>query len=286
MKEIPLKDSTLQFTPINRELFTSVSETDKNGLYHWHNFYEFEITLQGHGTETINDIEYPMRRGEAHLIRPADVHKHTSNGDLIFRFIQFDRRHVTPELYSRIEKHPGDRVYYLDEDTCSVIETLFDSMEKISKTYGEKDPLSIELKEKLLEAVLVAFFNSVMLSESQANFPSSPLFFQRLMEYIGDNFTSAISSESIAKAFHFNHAYFNRYFRSHMGVSLKEYINSLRLKRAAEMLTKEDEKIIDVCMRCGYNSMTSFLRDFKKMHGLTPSEFKAKHYKPHDMSDS
>ena len=73
-----------------------------------------------------------------------------------------------------------------------------------------------------------------------------------------------------------NAKYLGRIFKSEMGVIFCDYLLSLRLSKAEEMLRKTDAKIIDIALATGFNSISYFNRAFLKKHKITPGEFRRK----------
>ncbi len=59
------------------------------------------------------------------------------------------------------------------------------------------------------------------------------------------------------------------------GKGFPEYINSLRLEEARNLLRTSDMKVAAVAFECGFNSLSSFYTHFKKSDGMTPSEFRS-----------
>ncbi|WP_330640095.1 helix-turn-helix transcriptional regulator [Acetatifactor aquisgranensis] len=70
--------------------------------------------------------------------------------------------------------------------------------------------------------------------------------------------------------------YFQRLFSYVAGVSLSEYIRRRRMSQAAFKLQRTDEKVLDVALKYGYTSPTSFSRAFQSVHGITPAAAKSK----------
>jgi AraC-like DNA-binding protein len=66
----------------------------------------------------------------------------------------------------------------------------------------------------------------------------------------------------------------SRMFHEVIGRSFREYISELRLKRAGQLLTAGDQKIIDVAMESGHSSLAQFNYAFKKRFRMTPSEWR------------
>lgn len=70
--------------------------------------------------------------------------------------------------------------------------------------------------------------------------------------------------------------YFQKVFLYMANVTVHEYIRCRRLSLAAVELQKNNEKVIDVSSKFGYESPTAFNRAFKKFHGTAPSSLKKK----------
>ena len=59
-----------------------------------------------------------------------------------------------------------------------------------------------------------------------------------------------------------------------MGIGPKEYLTEIRLGYAKKLVCQSDIKVIEICMACGYNSITTFLRDFKDKYNCTPGQMR------------
>ena len=90
------------------------------------------------------------------------------------------------------------------------------------------------------------------------------------LNYIEDNLKSEIEYEMAAKIACCSTYHFQRMFSYIAGVPLSEYIRNRRLTMAALDLQNGD-RVIDVALRYGYESPTSFNRAFQKVHGVSPS---------------
>ena len=97
---------------------------------------------------------------------------------------------------------------------------------------------------------------------------------KRVIAFIEENYTSDISREGLAAAVDLNPNYMSRIFTSYTGKKINEYINELRIKNAVKKIGEGDMLIIDIALACGFESLSTFNRAFKKYTGKTPSEFK------------
>ena len=96
------------------------------------------------------------------------------------------------------------------------------------------------------------------------------------IEYIEDNLDKEISYEKAARIACCSTYYFQRLFSYVAGVSLSEYIRKRRMSQAAFELQRTDQKVLDVALKYGYTSPTSFNRAFQSVHGIAPAAAKNK----------
>jgi AraC family transcriptional regulator len=95
------------------------------------------------------------------------------------------------------------------------------------------------------------------------------------IEYIEKNLAGEISYEEAAKIACCSTYYFQRMFSYVTGISLSEYIRRRKMTQAAFELQTTDSKVIDVALKYGYTSPTSFNRAFQSVHGISPIFAKA-----------
>lgn len=95
------------------------------------------------------------------------------------------------------------------------------------------------------------------------------------LQYIEDNLDGEISYDEVAKLAYCSAFHYQRMFSFMADITLGEYIRRRKLTLAALDLQKTGSKVIDVALKYGYSSPTSFSRAFTKVHGITPSEAKS-----------
>ncbi len=96
------------------------------------------------------------------------------------------------------------------------------------------------------------------------------------IDYIEKNLDGEIYYDEAAKIACCSTCYFQRMFSYAAGVSLSEYIRRRRMTQAAFEIQTTDTKVLDVALKYGYTSPTSFNRAFQNVHGISPISAKAK----------
>mgnify|MGYP001564939809 FL=1 len=89
--------------------------------------------------------------------------------------------------------------------------------------------------------------------------------------YIESNITNDISYDEAAKIACCSKYYFQRMFSYVSGITLSEYIRRRRMTSAAFDLQTSDMKVMDISLKYGYKSPTSFNRAFQSVHGVSPT---------------
>lgn len=94
--------------------------------------------------------------------------------------------------------------------------------------------------------------------------------------YIEENLAGEISFDQAARIACCSTFHFQRMFSYIADVPLSEYIRRRRLTLAAFDLQSTGEKVIDIALKYGYDSPTSFNRAFHNVHGVSPTEARIK----------
>ncbi len=129
---------------------------------------------------------------------------------------------------------------------------------------GTIDTLHDELKRCTL-----AFFDRL----SDRDTGSSMVF--AIKEFIMQNYQNeALSIKSISDHVNRSAPYVCTFFKAETGQTLNQYITGYRMERAQEMLADPRYKITDVASRTGYTDVNYFGKIFKKISGVSPSEYR------------
>jgi len=95
-----------------------------------------------------------------------------------------------------------------------------------------------------------------------------------IIEFINENHTSYLSREELASSIDMSPNYMSNLFKQITGIKINDYINEMRIKSAMTLLKEKDDTIISIAFSCGFDSLATFNRIFKKVQGTTPSSFR------------
>ncbi len=97
-----------------------------------------------------------------------------------------------------------------------------------------------------------------------------------MMDYIRENVSGDLRLETIARVANFSAFHFHRLFRAMVGETLNGYIRRFRAQKAADHLIYHPRmSITEIAVSCGYSSPSAFAREFRKMAGMSASQFRA-----------
>lgn len=97
----------------------------------------------------------------------------------------------------------------------------------------------------------------------------------RIKSYVEVNYAQRLTLEELAATIGYTPAYLGKLFRSQTGMGFADYLGSIRLDRAKEML-QTGANVHEVAEQVGYRDIDYFNRKFKQRFGANPSSFKKK----------
>jgi two-component system, response regulator YesN len=100
--------------------------------------------------------------------------------------------------------------------------------------------------------------------------------FTKAKEYIWGNYNQEISLRKLSEAVGVNPYYLSHLFRKEMGISFLEYLTSVRMSIAKNLLKQTTMSMMEVCLEVGYQDPSHFAKVFKKKEGIHPTEYRKK----------
>ncbi len=146
---------------------------------------------------------------------------------------------------------------------CASLELLMDCSEQM-----------VEYSETLARGALLILLSEifkVIKLENTTSHSSDVL--KEILNYCYENYTNDISLQKIADDLHLGKYYISRIFNNRLRIGFNAYINSLRIRKACEILKSGDKTITETAFAVGYNSVRSFNRCFKDVRGTSPRKY-------------
>lgn len=94
------------------------------------------------------------------------------------------------------------------------------------------------------------------------------------IKYIHENYHRNISLDDAAKEVNMSYHYFSKFFKDSVGKNFVDYLTERRIEKSKEILKDGSVSIKEVCYQIGYSDPNYFSKIFKKITGVTPTEYR------------
>jgi AraC-like DNA-binding protein len=105
---------------------------------------------------------------------------------------------------------------------------------------------------------------------------------KRVIEIMEDDPSRSFTLSKMAESVNLSAPYFCYLFKTITGVPPAKYLKSLRMQQAATLLTTTFLSVKEIVRHVGLTDESHFVRDFKRFHGMTPSEYRNGAFIPPD----
>ena len=97
----------------------------------------------------------------------------------------------------------------------------------------------------------------------------------RMLEFVQQNLAEyELCAATVAEHFRIPEKKVYEAVRQKTGMTFKEYLTSLRMKKAADLLYTTKDSIADIAQSCGYRGSSTFYRLFQEYHGMAPGQYR------------
>ncbi|MGD8190920.1 AraC family transcriptional regulator [Brevibacillus ginsengisoli] len=105
---------------------------------------------------------------------------------------------------------------------------------------------------------------------------------QRVIDYVEEQLMEELSLRDLAKVAGFSDYHFHKVFVAIMGTPVMDYVRKRRLANAAYQLSHSNIRILDIAFDHGFQSVETFIRAFKRLFDVTPSEYRKRQFNTPD----
>lgn len=253
---------------------------------HWHEEAEFFMLLEGEILFQVDTDYFTLRPGEAVFIESGDIHAAYVAKEGPCRFCalvfhpdllasaQFDAIQQTvilplQEKRQSFPRHIMPGVPWQQE--------LLHHLERMMEAYSNKMPGF----ESFIKGTLLIMLSQIAIEGRSVNHTQSESAdstkinrLKKVILYIQDNYQEPIRTRDLSELIPMSEGQFCRFFKSMTRKTPVDYINSYRIRQAADLLQQSDRKISDIAMDVGFDNVSYFIKVFRKAMKCSPSEFR------------
>lgn len=233
---------------------------------HWHEWVEILYVIRGKQTVFSGDKSFEVEAGNIVFIGSTTPHKLViDNGEHYTRCY-----HIHAGVFVEnkcLEAMTGN--VFIVRDT----ETVVGLLDKLADCVEDKSVIS-----QVQHTAYLLLLISKLLQEHGYRGNSENIDFHeslyRMCVYIQVNYAENLTLSSIAEKFEYSPQHVALLFRRYKKVSFLEYVNSIRIHKAKYSLAHTNTRVINIAYECGYSSEHTFIRNFKKIMGVTPQAYR------------
>jgi AraC-like DNA-binding protein len=252
-------------------------------LLHFHPEVEILLVVQGSGTRIVGDSVERFSPGDLVMIGPNVSHEWCSDKEEIAMseaiYILFNTEILGKEFWNLPESRiilkiiqQSQRGIKLKGKSRDEVATL---MKTIDSSYGFK---RITLLMTILEIIALS---------EEYQYLASPVFhdtindrdserINKVYKYVINHISQSINLDTAASIANLSKPAFCRYFKKRANKTFMQFLIEIRIGQACRMLVNEDYSVADICYTCGFNNISYFIRQFRKITGFTPLNYRKK----------
>ena len=238
---------------------------------------DYELIVMTQGTLYLSGDSQPfvVSKGEYLLLPPLTNQQGYKTSECSFYWLHFSSKKGIK--LSNITEHPptkeANKIILPQHGTLQSLEKIIVMMKQLQdsvRCYNETT-----LNNYMSTVILCELYNQISFTD---NNPSKKTkqeqLYNDIVDYIKWSRSEHIKVSQIADHFGYNVKYLSHLFSTISGLSLKQYILQQKMELAKFLLTDTNQNITEVSNQLGYKDCHNFMKSFKKIVGLTPTDFR------------
>lgn len=269
---------------IFKDFNCNFKELDGWSLRHKHSSYEIYVLMSGSNDIYIENRKYHIESGDVFLVGPGFEHAYIAEGKYSRYEIMFTKKFMdqffTQPFRRRLFNCYSSEIIHLTDRELKEFCWLYNMMEEERK----RDGLHALYLARILDLLDKA-------SERQAEAPILPEFETKEMAavtnavtYINANYRSIRTMDEIAEACYISKSYLCHIFKKEYNMTVMEYLKRVRIRHACEFLATSDKTFSLIAQKMGFSDISHFTKNFKKIKGCTPREYRERKKLEHEQS--
>lgn len=245
----------------------------ENFELHYHNYYEFFITISDNVVHIINGQKQLLPAHSLVFVRPGDVHTYTKEGNFSFINVTF-----TEDTMGKLCCYLGkatDRLLnckmppaiILDNSDFKRVTNRLNSL----NTIDIHDKPRMQIRMKIILAEVLSFFIDSHIDKTD---DILPLWLSDLAVHIKKAENINLSLDDMAKLCGKSREHISRSFKKYYGTTVSGFMTEQKLNYCANLLLNSNLSVIDICYESGFQNLSWFYRKFKEQFGITPVDFR------------
>ena len=231
---------------------------------HIHESIEIVYLKQGAARAFVDGKQFNLCDGDFLVVFPNNIHYYDNCIDNL-AIVVIVPLYMLPEFHSILTTK--SLVSPLISDANPQIAKLLDILANYDGKY----------QNEAIRGILLTIF--AMLLEKAPfcdEISSNKTTLKSILEFCENNYKEEISLQLVAEGLNISRSYISHIFTDTIGMNFRNYINSLRLNTAIQLLKQNELNITEIAYESGFETTRTFNRAFRKKFGVSPKEYKKK----------
>ena len=245
----------------NTDVVKFESNVDYNFPAHLHNNFEFINVKSGQMEVIVDKTTYTLNAGDSILVFPNQVHEFVTPKSSSHFLCIFSPKLVQAYSACYLDKLPVSNMFKLDDFHIQRLESL-------------KDEHSIIEMKGILYSICGIFDKN---AEYKPKGDDKDKLLSKIFNYVDMTYSGDCSLAGLAEYTSYHYVYLSKYFKSCVGISFTDYVNRYRVNEACYLFRNNPKQtILQTAYDCGFDSLRTFNRNFKRIMGMPPSQYQEK----------
>ena len=244
---------------------------------HFHDYYELELVLEGVARQSVNASTFELSTGSVLLLSPRDFHSiHTAHGEVVRTYtLGVCPEELTPEIKELLDVQGLPLVLHLDAPRHY---RLLDELRELSTALNTESSYRTQRVRRRIELILLSVAEYAAQTKAEhpeaedAQMSDRERDIYLVKQYIDEHYRENISRSALAARLHYSPSYLSTLFSEVMGVTLSDYLASVRLFHAYDLLERGEGSVSEVIAAVGFRSHGTFYKKFRERYGRSPKE--------------
>ena len=243
--------------------YTFKSPANTQFQVHSHNAYEIVFFLRGNVNYIIEDKRYQLKPNDIVLIRPNRYHYIEILDDTPYeRYnILFDKEEFL-HLFTDLLPSSLEHISHCDNFIVEIFKKTDFYYSKLTET---------EFIDLFFSFIKELVYNLKIHSSENKSYDIISPILSSTLKYINDNLFTVKDVSEISKKLYISESYLFKIFKEQLKISPKKYINNKRLLIAQKLLYS-GKRPTEIYLQCGFQTYTSFYKQYLKLFGCPPSQ--------------
>ncbi|SHM01080.1 AraC-type DNA-binding protein [Anaerosporobacter mobilis DSM 15930] len=256
---------------------------------HWHYFVEIMYLVSGTVQVNCDNIDHHLNAGDLIFFHPGSIHSiYNPSDDMHYAIIKLNLsslhtigdHFLKPVAIIRTAKGNEKAPIHVQQEELKAL-PIADWFKRCitelsKKAYGYDISFYSTVSNILIEIIRIWKQHGFVVEQTSPAAPNIGTI-QTITEYIDEHSQQPLRVDELAHMCDMSYSYFAKNFQLLYGQSCKEYIASIRIRKAKDLLIYTDLDQNYISQDTGFSDCSHFIRVFKQKEGITPKQFRIKH---------